>query len=191
MSDPKSEPKAPLTDELAHAIAESINVDVQMGHPLDPTRGQLRSVEDEQRLDEKGEPVVHGEVWSKTGTGLYLNILVTRERPLADRPMYGGVHCDVPSSLMPAKAGSRMIAVGVTMGKPTFNIDYWGAALELPSDLARDELKRRYVVEWIGDTAVEALRGAGARLSVYPERASELGLWVAASSENAIQKAGL
>ena len=50
-----------LTDDAGHVVGIA---DVGVGHPDDPYRGQLLSVDDERRIDEKGELVVRGVPWS-------------------------------------------------------------------------------------------------------------------------------
>lgn len=52
------------------------------------------------------------------------------------------------------------ITVLVTQGKPKPDRSSHGASLEIPSDLARDLLKQKYLVEWIAATAEEAIRAS-------------------------------
>ena len=53
------------------------------------------------------------------------------------------------------------LSVTVSKGKPRLDRPYHGAALELPDDLGRDNLKKRYVLEWLIATVDEACDGMG------------------------------
>jgi len=153
-----------------------------IGHPNDPNRGQLLSADDEKRVDDKGRPVVDGLLWSNARTGLYLFVGGSSGPLMADRPIYGarGLHLK-----------NTKLSVGVTRGRPVFNTDCWGACLELPSDLARDGLKRQYVAEWIGHTAAEALGELQVELAGHAESIEKVAVWLCQSAEEAITQARL
>lgn len=155
---------------------------VHQGHPLDPNRGSVLSADDEKRIDDKGRPIALGLLWSKATTGLYLIVAVTKGDPKIDRKLIGGAQTVVRKA--------ARLTVGVTFGRPRLSSEFWGAALELPSDLGRDRVKQKYVAEWLRDTTLEALEGAGHPVS-GKGAINQLGLWVANTSNDAINAAGL
>lgn len=164
-------------------------IDVIMGHPNDPDRGSLRSVEDEKRIDAEGKPIVDGLPWSEAKTGLYLMIAISRGGLMVDRLIKGCQAAAIPG-------GDHYMTVGVTEGLATAVTPFAGASLELPSDLAQDSMKRKYVAEWVAETAVEALQLTGSapkddEAAGAASRMSSVGLWVSAAAEHAIVSLGL
>jgi hypothetical protein len=156
---------------------EALNPDIHtgVGNPLDPYNDELLSEEDEKRLDDKGRLVVHGKPWSAVPTGEYLwTALWLAGHPNGDitqlvpggrgqSNIYLGDACqDTPWSL----------SLGISPGKPRFNIPTVGACLEVPDDLGDDPLKQRYVIEWLVDTVHESLRDRE-----LGHIASQAGLW--------------
>ena len=157
---------------------------VGVGHPN--FQADL-SEADQRKIDEKGRPVVLGEPWSEAATDLWLTVFVpamkhiflTAEGRLgADRTVRGQA-LGLPDG--------RSLGLFVSLGKPTFSLPGYGASLELPSDLARDELKVRYVTEWFLDTTKESVSAAGGNLEHLKAIAGEAVLVV----EKAIREAGL
>ena len=174
-----------LSQEEIDEIVSNLDIKVGVGDPSSPYFGQLLSEEDEAKLDNKGEPIVEGDRWGDCSTGMYLVVAVgANNNPftLLDRKSLGG-------GTFPF--GRVQITVVTTEGKPRFTQTVAGACLELPVDLGRDELKRRYVVEWLTDTAAEALAMNGVDLGGHPGLYKQLGLQVAVTAENAIQGTGL
>ena len=140
------------------------------------------SAEDEKRVDDKGNLVVHKEPWSYVPTGLYLTIYGTHSKDMTvNRKFYG--------SRIIVNGKGFCIGVMTTDGKPTFNVDAWGASLELPADLAKDELKKAYVSEWIIETVKEIL--GGAEQGIANEHLDDLPVWLVVQSDAAIRKTGL
>lgn len=161
-----------------------------VGDPSSPLYGQVLSSEDEKRIDDKGCPVISGLPWSEAGTGVYISVLAAKCLPSADRKTLGGGTCSVPSSVKGAYKGPLNLAVFTTLGRPSFNHGYVGACLELPSDLAKDELKKQYLIEWLVHTVSESLGLYGADLS-EPADVQRVGLWVSQAAQAAIQSTGL
>ena len=156
-----------------------------VGDPSSPYWGQLLSEEDEARLDPAGQPIVDGKRWGDCSTGIYLTISVGVDNGglLVDRKTLGaGRFTFKGSSIHP----ELVMDVFTTDGLPTCQSAVAGAALELPEDLASDELKRKYVVEWIRETATEAMALYGFDIAKDKGRYKELGLQVAAVAEMAI-----
>lgn len=167
-----------------------VEIQAGVGDPSSPLYGQLLSEEDEKRLDEKGEEVVDGLPWSECKTGVYLSVLVSPNLPYADRRTLGGGVCAVPSKIKGDLKGPLNIALFTTLGKPAFNCPFFGASLELPSDLAKDGLKKKYVIEWLVHTVSESLGGFAIELN-DPLNAETVGLWVSQAAEDAIRATGL
>lgn len=149
-----------------------------VGNPLSPYTDELLSPEDEKRIDDKGLKVVHGEPWSKVGTGEYLYIAVHSWESLgADRDRRGVAVVDL-------KQNNWRLELGVTSGKPKFLQPVIGACLEIPLDLGEDSLKRKYVAEWLRDTTWESL--GIAQLKMSKDKSMDLGMAVAQGAQSAI-----
>lgn len=157
-----------------------------VGDPTSPLYGQLLSVEDERRLDEKGREVVKGKPWGDAGTGMYLVVALHTVPMYADKIQVGRTEID----LSRIKGGYKLDLMVSPYGKPTFNQPIVGACLELPDDLALDAIKRQYVVEWLIETAFEALdeRQVKFRESPYLD---EFQFALAAAADKAIAAARL
>ena len=143
--------------------------------------------DDEKRIDEKGALVVLGLPWSEAATGLYLAVYLVRVnhavRLGSDRQILGRT-----LGLPPQADGiDRALGIFVSRGKPAWNLPGHGAALELPSDLAQDALKVKYVTEWFIDTVKEAALADGVELASFNSIAGEMIVHV----ERAIRAAGL
>ena len=130
-----------------------------VGNPLSPYNGELLSEEDEKRLDEKGQLVVRGLTWGEAATDVYLVVALHEfEEATTVEPLRGKINIDL--SDISTKKCSLLLATST--GKPTFTHPTIGACLELPSDLASDDIKRQYVVEWLVNTVDESLKKYGA-----------------------------
>ncbi len=142
---------------------EAFNPDIKtgVGNPLSPYNDELLSEDDEKRVDDKGLLVVHGKTWGESSTNKYLWIAL----------WLGGHENGDITQLVPGGRGqsdidmSRLtlgtpwsISLGVSEGKPRFNIPTVGACLEIPDDLGDDVLKQKYVIEWLVDTVDESLQ---------------------------------
>lgn len=154
---------------------------VKTGHP--DFQKDL-SEADQKKVDEKGRAVVLGLPWSEAGTDLWLTVFVsnlwlTGQPSKMDRKAWGK-HLGLPDQ-------ARSLGLFVTSGKPRFANPGWGASLELPSDLARDELKVRYVTEWVIETVKESLSESGGNLEHLKALSGEIVLTV----EDAVRRAGL
>jgi hypothetical protein len=158
---------------------------VGQGHPMDPNRGQLLSEDDEKRIDEEGRPIADGLLWSEAASGAYVFVAVSSEPLTADRTLIGA-----HASASPATQGRHM-TIGCAVGKPRFHQPFYGACLELPSDLGRDEIKRDYVAQWLANTAAEALVKSGVSLGGDPVIANRVAQWVAGAANTAINELGL
>ncbi len=112
---------------------------------------------DPKRVDDTGRPVVHGKPWSECGTGVFLNVLVSRPDPIRlDRRWTGR------NILLPFRPiGEVWLHISASRGKPTADCLTWGACLEVPSDLGDDELKQTYVTDWFIATVGESVALSG------------------------------
>lgn len=168
--------------------------DVGLGHPDDPYRGQLLSVEDERRLDEKGQPVVKGLAWSEARTGLWLTIAAGAGALSGLSPAHSG-GCFSISPRIVRGADMRLFVGTFRDAKPVFSTPTCGACLELPSDLGSDSIKRKYVTEWIAHTVIEALSGIGLTFDMSDENLGpeykKLAIMATWSAEDAIKDSGL
>ncbi len=175
-----------VDDKVAEMLERhgSIEDRVGVGHPDNPYAGQLLSEDEERRIDDRGEPIVNQAAWRDVPTGTYVCVYVTRHRlPMHDLEgiVYGHKETNIRG---------WHLNVTATAGKPVLKVNYAGAALELPSDLGNDDLKQRYVAEWIVSTAAEAL---AMTLQERPNEDAWTGIaeWLAESAEEAIGKVGL
>ena len=168
--------------------------DVGVGDPNNPYRGQLLSVDDERRLDEKGRPVVTGLPWSEAKTGLWFTIAAGAGNLSALTPAYSGTSMSVPQRVV-SGADCRIFVGCFRDQKPRFGQPVHGAAIELPSDLGQDEIKRKYLTEWIAHTTIEALAGLGIAFRMDdPDLGVEfvkMATMVTMAAEAAIKDAGL
>jgi hypothetical protein len=165
--------------------------EAKLGDPNSPLYGQVLTAEEEKKVDDQGRPVVEGLPWSEAKTGLYLVVACMGKSPKADRPMLGGTSVDVPKAMCSGIKRNRVMLVGTFMGRPAFDTQYTGCALELPADLARDALKRQYVVEWLAETAKESLEESGVNLKRDRALFDQLALWLAMAAQDAIAQTGL
>ena len=108
---------------------------------------------DPQKVDDTGRPVVHGKPWSECGTGVFLNVLVSRSGAIRLDRRWTGRNIPLPSRLW----GELWLHISATKGKPIADAPTWGACLEVPSDLGDDDLKKTYVTEWFIETVREAM----------------------------------
>lgn len=156
------------------------------GHPLDPNRGQLLSEDDERRVDEKGRPIASGLLWGNSHTGAYICVAVCKDGD------WGASKTCIGHTATEKYLDGRRIHVFCSVGKPKITVPYFGACLELPSDLGRDDTKQQYVTEWVAATAAESIVKAGCRTLVGdPILQGQIAQWVAMSANEAINKLGL
>ena len=171
---------------MAHSGKDSKDLPkplVGHGHPLDPNRGKVLSEGDEKRIDEEGRPIVDGLLWSQAASGAYIFVCVSREPVRSNKTMIGATV--VHKNLAP-----NLLTIGCTVGKPIFNVPFWGAALEVPTDLGRDAIKRDYVAQWLAHTAAEALTKAGTSMGSDPILAGMCAQAIALAGNNAINELG-
>jgi hypothetical protein len=135
---------------------------VEHGHPMDPNRGVLLSEDDEKSIDEEGRPIIGGKLWSQAHTGAYLCVAVV----YGDQDISTGKTMIGYRKLGGKATDERYVHIFCSIGKPKINQRYAGACLEVPSDLGDDEIKQKYVTEWVLSTAAEALVMAGATTMV-------------------------
>jgi hypothetical protein len=157
---------------------------VGIGHPDPDHPTNKYKGDDEGRYDEEGRPVITGANWSHVPTNLYLTIFLTKLSGLnlsVDRMFH--------SETVELKGGE--LTVGTSNGKPTFQIPGFGLSLELPSDLARDELKKQYVMEWIAGTVGDVLLDSGAKVPGTTRDLDHFAAWLHDVAERAIRKVGL
>ncbi len=111
---------------------------------------------DPQKVDDIGRPVVHGKPWSECGTGIFLNVLVTKGDPVRLDRRWTGRTLKLPFGGLPF-GGETWLHISASKGKPTADVPTWGACLEVPSDLGDDDLKQTYVTDWFIATVAEAV----------------------------------
>ncbi len=110
---------------------------------------------DPQKVDDTGRSVVHGKPWSECGTGIFLNVAVSKGRALFPEGRATGRSFKLPFG---TEVWLNIFAAPGTM---KFYIPTWGAALEIPSDLGDDPLKQTYVTDWFIATVKEAVTLSG------------------------------
>jgi len=166
---------------------------VGLGDPRNPYSGQLLTEDEEKRIDSQGNPVVNGLSWTAASTGLFLSVLAAPMQVLLDRKIFGGSTTRVPLQL--TKGAQLGLFVGTTLGRPVVGVECFGACLELPVDLGRDELKRKYITEWIAHTAIEALSSFGIGFDLTHKDLGQyyqnLAMSLAAAAEDSIVASGL
>jgi hypothetical protein len=166
----------------------------QMGHP-DPNHPTNRFKGDDAGLvDYHGNPVVDKAAWSTVPTNLWLFITVCAGTgtplPMASE---GG--------LAPRQAtwsvGGITLAVGCTEGRPRWDEEVFGNAIELPSDLGRDPTKQTLIMDWLRDMGVECLMEAKASMgfSGFPgspmAAVNGMGRFLQGGAERSIKGMGL
>ena len=169
---------------------EDLKPIVGHGHPMDPNRGKLLSVDDEKRIDEKGRPVVDGKLWGDSATGMYLIVMMHDSVFMTEKPVVGRTEIALGGAFL---AGSCKLSIAVhKQGKPTFLHEIVGACLELPDDLANDKQKRQYVIEWMVSTVMECFEVRKIRLP-SPQSATmqDLMMAVSVAGQKAIEASGL
>lgn len=170
-------------------MTEDLKPIVGQGHPLDPERGKLLSVDDEKRIDEKGRPVVTGKLWSNSATGMYLVVLMHVNTLFAEKPLVGRTEITLGSAF--PRAGSTKLTIAASKtGKPVFLHENVGLCLELPDDLGNDAEKRKYVIEWLVDTVLECFTVRQIKIPKGQVR-DDLMMAVAAAAQKAVEATGL
>jgi hypothetical protein len=157
------------------------NISTGVGNPLSPYTEELLSVEDEKRLDDKGDLITSGLLWSQSHTDTYMWIALWRGTELTQLVPGGKGQSDISLEML---WSGWSLSIGISPGRPRFNLGTIGAALEVPSDLGEDPIKSQYIAEWIGDTIAECLGTAGLRTS--SDKLKDLGLLVSTAADRAI-----
>lgn len=160
------------------------DIQTGVGNPLSPYTGELLSEEDEKRLDEKGHLVVRGLTWGEASSGIYLTVAL-HERSTSDSLIKLKKAVDIDLSNISSKKATLTLATSV--GKPVFSHSTIGAALELPSDLANDDIKRQYVIEWLVNTVDESLKKYSAYIS--ERNVKDFSKAIAEAAESAVRGA--
>ena len=188
----------PVGSERVELRDDSGNIvgiaDVGVGDPTSPVHGQLLSVEDEKRLDADGKEVVRGKLWSESHTGLFLTIALGEGPMVALAPQRSGTSFSVPAGIV--HGADYRLFVGVFDNKPpTWGKPVVGAAIELPDDLGQDEIKRKYLTEWIAHTTVECFENRGIRFQMNHEKLgvafTKMAAMVCMAAEDSIRDTGL
>ncbi len=164
-------------------------VEAKIGRP-DVNMGLL-SENDEKSLDDKGNPIIEGKLWSQAPTGMYLGICMHQDMFQTIKPVVGRTEISLGHSFR--GAGSTKLSMFVSKtGKPTFLHEMVGACIELPEDLANDSIKRQYLTEWIVETVVECFQVR--KIGTPPKNSNHMMdfmLAIAEGSEKAIRSSGL
>jgi hypothetical protein len=155
-----------------------------VGNPLDPYNDELLSVEDEKRLDDKGRLVVHGKPWSSASTGLFLWSALWVGDEITQLVPGGKGQSDIDLSGLYKRKWT--LSIGLSQGRPRFNLPCVGASIEVPSDIGDDSLKQKYLGEWLVATVLESLENRD--LPVSKDIMDELALKVSFSADRAISK---
>lgn len=153
-----------------------------VGNPLSPYNDEVLSEADEKRLDDKGKLIADGLLWSQASTDRYIWVALWSGKELTQLVPGGRAQSDI--DLEKIYAGSWQLSIGVSEGKPRFNLPTVGAAFELPSDLGEDSIKRQYIAEWLSETVAESLENRG--LPTNKQQLGDLALLVAEASNRAI-----
>ena len=163
-------------------MTRSDDHDMKVGMGLPGEIKEILTVEEEKSIDEHGRRVVSKSPWSYVSTGLYLTVFVSTCGPMVkvgcDREMAGG---------RLTLTSDHQLLILTTFGKPAFSVDGWGTSLELPADLARDDLKKSYLTEWLIDAVQEICEAADAPL----EKSDDLAVWLASAADRAVRATGL
>jgi hypothetical protein len=177
-------PKAKRTKEEILKDLEENPPEVKIGHPLGDLSGN--SLDDDKRMDEKGNVVVDGQLWSQSHTGLWLSLLGTR----------GGLAPIGVISIAEemTTVGGLNVALVTTFGKPQWTTETIGQAIEIPSDLGQDPSKREYMTAWILRTMLEifTLSAAENWFRGIPAGGEDgFALWLTTAAEGVIRRTGL
>lgn len=160
-----------------------------VGNPLSPYQDTVLTLEEEKSIDDKGRKVVHGKLWSKSGTNRYL-VVALHNREMAEclTDKLAKVDIDLTQNLVKT-LGQRYwtLSIMTTEGKPRFLHGVTGACLEIPDDLAEDAIKRQYVVEWLVNTCDEAM--IDRRIGIHKNSRKQAAAAVADAAQIALSKA--
>ena len=175
---------------MNHGIAEELdpNIHTGMGNPSDPNFRKLLTAEEERSVDEKGNKVSNGLLWADAGTGKYLVVALGR-KTLSEYTEYVYNRARADIDLGRIFGQNAVLTIASASGKPRWLQECRGACLEIPADLAEDEIKRQYVVEWLVETVKESLAGIG--LTMNKHRLTKVGAAVADAANIAIAGARL
>jgi hypothetical protein len=185
-------PSVDYTRSATEGIAEELDPSIHtgVGNPLSPYNDELLSEEEEKRIDDKGRLVTRGKLWSEASTGLYLVVALHIQDALGRElrsvsPLLGRADIDLSA----ATKGKWTLSIAASKEKPRFYHPVVGACLELPDDLALDDIKRQYVVEWLVNTVDESFRDRS--LKVQEASRHHLAAAIADAANTAIMATGL
>lgn len=161
---------------------------VGIGHP-DTNHPTNRYKGDDAFLyDAEGRPVTSKGRWGGRGTNLWMFLLISKAAPGICAPADGFKEPELCRKSM----GGCWFTLGVSEGRPRFRSAVFGQSLELPSDLARDELKKQYVIDWLKDTALENLAEATNNMDFTGlSSPDEFATWLEDSADKTIGRMGL
>jgi hypothetical protein len=160
-----------------------------MGHP-DPNHPTNRfKGADAALVDEQGRPVTSKGRWGGQGTNLWLFLTVSENSVGLRAPADGLREPEVCRDHI----GGVWFTLGCSEGRPVFLTTTFGQALELPADLARDDLKKQYCIEWLKDTALECLEEATGSWETFVGLSSpdKFAKWLEESADRTIGRMGL
>ena len=152
-----------------------------VGNPLSPYTNELLSEEDEKRVDDKGQLVTRGNLWSASGTGTFIWTALWVGQEITQLVPGGRGQTDIDLGNL---WRSWNLSIGLSEGRPRFNRPTGGAALEVPYDLAEDDIKRQYVAEWLSETGAESFQERD--LVVPKDKMKDLAMAVSVSANRAI-----
>jgi hypothetical protein len=157
------------------------NIRTGQGNPASRHYGELLSEEDEKRIDADDRIVVDEKLWGQASTGMYLSLYGTRDE--------APVQCDRIMSGQSLWLGNTLLTVSVTLGKPKWDKEGFGLALEVPDDLGRDPSKQDYVTQWVIETTKEIFTGCETVLPAGTE--NTLAIWLVDTVDKHIRAQGL
>jgi hypothetical protein len=159
-----------------------------MGHP-DPNHPTNRyKGADALLYDYEGRPITSKGRWGDKGTNLWMFLTVSEQSPGLRAPADGLKDPKVCRKSM----GGVWFTLGCSEGRPAFMTTVFGLALELPSDLATDDLKKAYCIDWLKDTALECLTAARDAMGFTGLQSPDMfARWLETSADDSIKAMGL
>lgn len=159
-----------------------------MGHP-DPNHPSNKYKGGDAYLyDYEGRPIVSKGRWGGQGTNLWLFITMSKQSVGLRAPADGMKEPEV----FRHGIGGVNWTIGVSEGRPVFLSSVFGQCLELPGDLARDDLKKQYIMDWIKDTAIECMVEAMDTIGFTGLHSPDMfAKWLQESANTAIKRMGL
>jgi hypothetical protein len=159
-----------------------------LGHP-DPNHPSNKYKGGDATLyDYEGRPIVSKGRWGGQGTNLWLFMAVSRDSVGIRAPADGFRETQVCRE----NIGGVHFTLGASEGRPVFLSRVFGAALELPGDLDKDELKKTYCIDWLKDTTLECLTEATASMGFTGLPSPDtFAKWLEESADKTIRRMGL